>query len=61
MRRRSGPLAAYLAAFGHLKSNELTIEQGTKMGRRSILRVRLAPQPELSGAGVVVLRGTIQL
>lgn len=61
MRRRSGPLAAYLAASGYLKNNELMIEQGTRIGRRSILRVRLAPQLELSGAGVVVLRGTNQL
>jgi PhzF family phenazine biosynthesis protein len=26
----AGPLAAYLAAAGHLKSNELAIEQGTQ-------------------------------
>jgi hypothetical protein len=31
------------------------------MGRRSILHIRLTPQPELSGAGVIVLRGTIRL
>jgi predicted PhzF superfamily epimerase YddE/YHI9 len=37
------------------------IEQGTKMGRRSILRVRITPDPELSGAGIVVLRGVIRL
>lgn len=57
----AGPLAAYLAATGHLKNNELAIEQGTKMGRRSILRVRLAPEPELSGTGIVVLRGVLKL
>lgn len=57
----AGPLAAYLAATGHLKNNELAIEQGSKMGRRSILRIRLIPEPELSGAGVVVLRGVIRL
>jgi PhzF family phenazine biosynthesis protein len=57
----AGPLAAYLASDGRLKNNELAIEQGTKMGRRSILRVRITPDPELSGAGIVVLRGLIRL
>jgi PhzF family phenazine biosynthesis protein len=57
----AGPLAAYLASEGRLKSNELTIEQGTKMGRRSILRVRVNPDPELSGAGIIVLRGLIRI
>jgi predicted PhzF superfamily epimerase YddE/YHI9 len=49
------------AASGLLKSDELTIEQGTQMGPRSILHIRLTPQPELSAAGVIVLRGTIRL
>lgn len=31
------------------------------MGRRSILRIRLTPEPELSGTGVVVLRGALRL
>jgi PhzF family phenazine biosynthesis protein len=57
----AGPLAAYLAAAGYLKSNELAIEQGTHMGRRSILRIRLTPEPELSGSGIVVLRGVIRI
>jgi PhzF family phenazine biosynthesis protein len=57
----AGPLAAYLAREGSLKNNELAIEQGTKMGRRSILRVRMTPDPELSGTGIVVLRGVIRL
>nr|WP_234943711.1 PhzF family phenazine biosynthesis protein [Sinorhizobium meliloti] len=57
----AGPLAAYLAATGNLTNNELVIEQGTKMGRRSILRIRLAPLPELSGAGIVVVKGVIRL
>ncbi|WP_421358471.1 PhzF family phenazine biosynthesis protein [Agrobacterium rosae] len=57
----AGPLAAYLAATGNLKGGELAIEQGTKMGRRSILRIRLAPEPELSGTGIVVLRGVLNL
>lgn len=57
----AGPLAAYLASEGQLKNNELAIEQGTKMGRRSILRVRVTPELELSGAGIVVLRGVIRI
>lgn len=57
----AGPLAAYLAATGNLKGGELAIEQGTRMGRRSILRIRLTPEPELSGTGIVVLRGTLSL
>ncbi len=31
------------------------------MGRRSLLHIRLTPDPELSGAGIVVLRGTLEL
>jgi PhzF family phenazine biosynthesis protein len=57
----AGPLAAYLASEGLLKNNELAIEQGTKMSRRSILRVRITSAPELSGTGIVVLRGVIRL
>ncbi|RJG40615.1 PhzF family phenazine biosynthesis protein [Mesorhizobium sp. DCY119] len=57
----AGPLAAYLAATGNLKHNELVIEQGTKMARKSILHIRLTPEPELSGTGIVVLRGVIRL
>jgi len=57
----AGPLAAYLAKEGKLKNNELAIEQGAKMGRRSILRVRITPEPELSGTGVIVLRGVLRL
>ncbi|WP_031496952.1 PhzF family phenazine biosynthesis protein [Bryobacter aggregatus] len=57
----AGPLAAYLAATGYLENNEIEIEQGTKMGRRSVLRIRLTPEPELSGVGVVVLRGALYL
>jgi hypothetical protein len=31
------------------------------MGRRSLLQLSLAPDPELSGTGVVTLRGTLVL
>jgi PhzF family phenazine biosynthesis protein len=57
----AGPLAAYLASEGLVASHELLIEQGTKMGRRSILRIRVNPEPELSGTGIVVLRGVLRL
>jgi len=39
----------------------LSIEQGTTMGRRSILELRPKPNPILSGAGVVVLIGTMSI
>jgi PhzF family phenazine biosynthesis protein len=57
----AGPLAAYLASEGLVANNELAIEQGTKMGRRSILRIRVNLEPELSGTGIVVLRGVLRL
>ena len=56
----AGPLAAYLASEGVI-SGALEIEQGTKMGRRSILRVSLVPEPEISGAGIIVMRGTLSI
>jgi PhzF family phenazine biosynthesis protein len=55
----AGPLTAYLGTQSLLRDNELAVEQGVKMGRRSILNVRLTPDPELSGAGLVVLRGVL--
>lgn len=57
----AGPLAAYLSTEGLLKGDHLAIEQGTMMGRRSILNIRLTPRPELSGAGVITLRGKIRV
>ena len=57
----AGPLAAYLGAEGFLATNSLAVEQGVKLGRRSILNIRLGPDPELSGAGIVVLRGSISI
>lgn len=56
----AGPLAAYLLSEGMI-TGAIEIEQGTKMGRRSILHVSLAPEPEISGAGIIVMRGTITL
>lgn len=57
----AGPLAAYLGHEKLLSGGELTIEQGAKMGRPSFLHVRLVPDPELSGSGVTVMRGTLRL
>jgi PhzF family phenazine biosynthesis protein len=58
----AGPLCAYLGAEGLLNSDKtLVIEQGVKMGRRSLLHIRLTPNPELSGVGIIVLRGTLML
>ena len=54
------PLAAILGRRA-VKNDELAIEQGTKMGRRSILRVHLNPDPELSGTGIVALGNVIRL
>ena len=56
----AGPLAGYLAAEG-LVGDTLSIEQGVTMGRRSILRLRPKPSPILSGAGVIVLTGTMSI
>lgn len=58
----AGPLTAYLGYNGLLANdNSLIIEQGTKMGRQSFLSVRLGPDPELSGGGIVVFRGTLHV
>ncbi|PSH63030.1 PhzF family phenazine biosynthesis protein [Phyllobacterium brassicacearum] len=57
----AGPLCAYLGSMGLLTRDTLLIEQGTRMGRRSFLKVRLDPDPEISGSGVVVFRGTLHL
>jgi PhzF family phenazine biosynthesis protein len=56
----AGPLCALLGAEGLLNAERtLVVEQGVKMGRRSCLHVRLKPEPELSGTGIVVLRGIL--
>ena len=58
----AGPLTAYLGAAGLLSgAQRLLIEQGTRMGRPSFLDVRLNPDAELSGTGIVVLRGALHL
>ncbi|PTL83387.1 PhzF family phenazine biosynthesis protein [Vitiosangium sp. GDMCC 1.1324] len=59
----AGPLCGYLGAENLLGREEgaLLVEQGVAMGRRSLLHVRLTPEPELSGSGAVVLRGTLRV
>ena len=58
----AGPLCGYLGARGLLPADStLVVEQGVRMGRRSLLHVRLTPEPELSGSGVAVLRGSLFL
>jgi PhzF family phenazine biosynthesis protein len=58
----AGPLCAYLGSERLLAQDKaLVVEQGVRMGRRSLLHVRLTPEPELSGSGVIVLRGALEL
>ena len=58
----AGPLCALLGAEGMLAADRtLVVEQGVRMGRRSLLHVRLTPDAELSGAGVIVLRGSLAI
>lgn len=58
----AGPLCAYLGHHGMLSAKKrLAVEQGRRMGRPSILTVVLAPDAELSGSGVVVMRGQLSL
>lgn len=57
----AGPLAAYLASLDLLPSGSIEIEQGTKMGRRSLLQITLSSRPVLSGTGRIVLAGTLSI
>jgi PhzF family phenazine biosynthesis protein len=58
----AGPLCGYLGWAGLLGPDRaLRVEQGVLMGRRSVLEVKLTPDPELSGSGAVVLEGEISL
>jgi PhzF family phenazine biosynthesis protein len=58
----AGPLCAYLGSLGLLADDRtLVVEQGVRMGRRSLLEVGLVPEPEISGSGVVVLRGWLDV
>jgi trans-2,3-dihydro-3-hydroxyanthranilate isomerase len=57
----AGPLAAYLVAQGLAKMGEvILIEQGTAMGRTSLIRARVDHDGvSISGAGVVVATGQL--
>ena len=59
----AGPLAAYLVETGHAQADEeLVIEQGRKLGRPSLLMLRVeAGIPRLSGAGPIVAEGQLRL
>lgn len=57
----AGPLCAYLGSESMLPSGVLVVEQGTRMGRQSFLSVELSPDAELSGSGVVVMRGRLEI
>jgi PhzF family phenazine biosynthesis protein len=58
----AGPLCGYLGWAGLLgPERTLCVEQGVFMGRRSILDVKLTPDPVLSGGGAVVFEGAIVL
>ncbi|MFD6141020.1 PhzF family phenazine biosynthesis protein [Promicromonospora sp. NPDC060271] len=59
----AGPLAARLVEEGVLASGEtVEIEQGTALGRRSLIRVRALPDGvELTGSGVVSAEGVLHL
>lgn len=55
----AGPLFAYLVSRG-LVEGRLLIEQGVKMGRRSVLSLSNGPDgPILSGSGVIVMAGEL--
>jgi PhzF family phenazine biosynthesis protein len=58
----AGPLCGYLGWAGLLgPERTLRVEQGVQMGRRSILEVKLTPDPVVSGGGAVVLEGDMLL
>jgi trans-2,3-dihydro-3-hydroxyanthranilate isomerase len=57
----AGPLAAYLVAHGRARNNEsVLIEQGTIMGRTSLIRATVSSDGvRISGSGVVVASGRL--
>jgi trans-2,3-dihydro-3-hydroxyanthranilate isomerase len=65
----TGPLAAYVLDYGILAAAdplELVAEQGTHMGRRSILRIRVtgsgaARRIEVGGSAVGLIEGTLRI
>lgn len=59
----AGPLAAHLVAYGVAGMEQLQIiEQGTAMGRRSLIQAEvLSNKVRIAGRGVVVASGTLSL
>jgi trans-2,3-dihydro-3-hydroxyanthranilate isomerase len=55
-----GPIGAYFARHRGVAS--LVIEQGVKMGRRSVIHVDASnPRPRVGGKTVIVASGELQL
>jgi trans-2,3-dihydro-3-hydroxyanthranilate isomerase len=59
----AGPLAAILVARGLAKQRDtILIEQGTAMGRTSLIRAEVLPETvRISGRGVLVASGELRL
>jgi trans-2,3-dihydro-3-hydroxyanthranilate isomerase len=65
----TGPLATFVLAHGLVEDAdtlELTAEQGTRMGRRSLLRIRtsgsgVARRIEVGGSAVGLIDGVLRL
>jgi len=59
----AGPLACHLAAHGFIRrKDKILIEQGTSMGRTSLIRVRVTESAvEVSGSGITVAEGVLKL
>jgi trans-2,3-dihydro-3-hydroxyanthranilate isomerase len=58
----AGPLAAHLVAHGLAKPGRMKIEQGTAMGRTSLIQVEvLGHTVKVSGSAVVVASGRLTL
>jgi PhzF family phenazine biosynthesis protein len=58
----AGPLAAYLVRYGLAQEGEIGIEQGTAIGRTSIIRARVTGRSiSIAGAGIIVASGQLHL
>lgn len=58
----AAPLAAHLVAYGLAKPGQMKIEQGTAMGRTSLIQVEVrADRVKVSGRAMVVASGRLML
>ena len=58
----AGPLAAHLLAHGLANPGQINVEQGTAMGRTSVIQVEVFDTTvKVSGRGVVVASGHLTL